>query len=337
MSRFSQKIGRRWLTPALALLLLGIGSAPVWAQGAAVRIARFQGDRAAAVSLTFDDALRDQDLHAVPLLARYGFHGTFFVVAGTVANTDEEAAKRQPGEFGGIGWPRLKALAQQGHEIANHSLTHANLCAIDDAGLEKEITQAYQLIAEKIGTPPLTFCYPGNGYDARVHQAVMRQHIFARETQYTYGGANFTPQGNAWVDDAIAHGGWIVAMIHGITEGYSPFANLDEFAQHLAYLKQHEDKVWVDTFANVARYTQERDSALLSANFHPNAVTITVTCPLDPKRYNIPLTIVIPVHNATQAVAKRASATLPVTVRADAILVDLAPSEKAVEVSWVTK
>ena len=38
-----------------------------------VRIAPFKGDKACAISYTFDDALRDQSILAAPMLEKYGF------------------------------------------------------------------------------------------------------------------------------------------------------------------------------------------------------------------------------------------------------------------------
>ena len=70
---------------------------------------------------------------------------------------------RSLGQHGGIPWPRIKELAARGHEIANHSWSHAGLMKLDDAQLDDEINKAYDRIAERIGAPPLTFCYPGNG------------------------------------------------------------------------------------------------------------------------------------------------------------------------------
>ena len=93
----------------------------------AIWVAKFKGDRLAALSFTLDDNLRDQYDVAVPLLNKYGIHATFFVISGRTADTNEEAAKKKPGDWGGISWPQLKELAAQGHEIANHTWMHTQL------------------------------------------------------------------------------------------------------------------------------------------------------------------------------------------------------------------
>src|SRR5690349_18265061 len=98
-----------------------------WAAGESsaptVRIARFAGDRAAAISYTFDDGLRDQYTVAVPMLNEVGFMGTFFVIPGKVAATVEEAERRKNDKrpWGTITWDELRRMAAQGHEIASHT------------------------------------------------------------------------------------------------------------------------------------------------------------------------------------------------------------------------
>ena len=47
-------------------------------------------------------------------------------------------------------------------------------------------------------------------------------------------------------------------MIHGIEIGYDHFPDRKIFESHLQYVKDHEAQIWADTFANVARYVQER-------------------------------------------------------------------------------
>ncbi len=306
-----------------------------------VRIAKFKGDCAAAVSFTFDDNMRDQDDVAVPMLERYGFHGTFFVVAGVTPDTKEEAAKKKAGEHGSIGWDRLKELAAAGHEIANHSWTHANLPKSDDANLEQEVNRAYERITEKIGVAPLSFCYPGNGYDDRVRKLVMQRHVADRTFQDAYGGKDFTAElANKRIDDAILDGKWLVGMIHGITTGYEPFTSPEIFEGHLKYVKSLEAKVWVDTFANVSRYIQERDASKLAAVIVPGKAVFTLTCPLDPVRYNVPLTVVIPVKGkVSKAIARRSGAEkeLPVRLCGEKLLVDAVPSEEPVTVTWIAE
>src|SRR5438874_1088243 len=80
-----------------------------------IRIAKFAGDRAAAVSYTFDDNLRDQYTLALPMLNEVGFKGTFFVIAGKTAETPKEGEQKKEDSnvrnlWGGISWPELKKM-----------------------------------------------------------------------------------------------------------------------------------------------------------------------------------------------------------------------------------
>src|SRR5262249_31045061 len=80
------------------LLVLGLIASAACAETItppAARIAQFDGDRAAAISYTFDDNLRDQYTLAVPMLNEAGFKGTFFVIAGKTAETPEDGEKRK--------------------------------------------------------------------------------------------------------------------------------------------------------------------------------------------------------------------------------------------------
>jgi peptidoglycan/xylan/chitin deacetylase (PgdA/CDA1 family) len=328
-----------FLATILVAALLAVTPATGAGGAESIHVARFQGDRAAAVSFTFDDNMRNQYELAVPMLERYGFCGTFFVIAGLTPDTDEEAAKKLAGDHGSISWQRLKEMAGRGHEIGNHSWSHPNLRELDGTKLDEEVNKAYRRIAEKIGTPPLTFCYPGNSWDNRVLEVVVRNHVAARDRLVPYGGKTFTTaKANAFIDEAITRGQPMVAMIHGITTGYEPFTSADVLENHLRYVKSRQDRIWVDTFANVSRYTQERDAAKLTSTQSPGAAAFTLECSLDPKRFDYPLTVVIPVKNVTDVQAKRQGVArlLPVEIRADRIVIQAAPSPQPVMVTWRT-
>src|SRR5262245_44670848 len=116
---------------SVAAVLFVLGAA-CGQDAVSVRIARFDGDRAAAISYTFDDNTRDQYTLAVPMLDECGFKGTFFVIAGKTAATPEEGVQKKANGnvrnlWGGISWPELKTMASHGHEIASHTWSHPAL------------------------------------------------------------------------------------------------------------------------------------------------------------------------------------------------------------------
>ncbi|HET7558998.1 MAG TPA: polysaccharide deacetylase family protein, partial [Limnochordia bacterium] len=69
------------------------------------------GEARAAVSLSFDDAAPSQLEHAIPVLDRYGLHGTFYVNPTAGGRFERDIA----------GW---RAARAHGHEVANHTLVH---------------------------------------------------------------------------------------------------------------------------------------------------------------------------------------------------------------------
>ncbi len=316
----------------------------------AIRIAKFKGDRVAAVSMTLDDGLRTQDEYAVPLLNKYGIKATFYVIPGLTPETNEEAAKKKPGDHGGMSWLRLKELAAQGHEIANHTWKHIPLTKIKDgqrvdmepAQLDAQIGKAYEAIKGHIGVAPFTFATPGNATSDGVRAAGHKYHPVLRERCERFGAwpptsKDFTAaQANAMVDRYLKKGDALVWMMHAVTEGYNAFSGPDVLEDHLKYLRSKDDVLWIDTFAHVTRYTMERDAAKLSGILSADRAEFVLTCPLDAAFFHDPLTIVLPADHATEVEAhyKKSGEKLPCEIRADKILVQVTPSDQTVEITW---
>jgi peptidoglycan/xylan/chitin deacetylase (PgdA/CDA1 family) len=304
-----------------------------------VRIAKFADDRPAAISYTFDDNLREQYTLALPMLNEVGFKATFFVIAGKTAETPAEGEKKQAdanvrGKWGGISWPELKQMADQGHEIGSHTWSHQGMTKLSPAEVDGELKKAYDAIKAHIGKPPLTLAFPGNGSSPEVQAAALKYHVAFRSYQEATSEKSTTASLNAWADKVIKDKKWGVMMTHAITDGYAAMSSPEVFHAHLKYVKGLEGQVWVDTFANVARYEKEADDAKLKVTGGGGSATVVVGGTLDPKVYDVPLTIVVDAANATSAVAKRAGKELPVRVGHGSIYVQAAPGAEPVTVTW---
>ncbi|MDQ3813188.1 MAG: polysaccharide deacetylase family protein, partial [Armatimonadota bacterium] len=227
------------------------------------RIARFAGDRAAAISYTFDDNLRDQYTLAVPMLNEVGFKGTFFVIPGATAETPQEAEKKQSLKraWGGISWPELKEMAAGGHEIASHTWSHPNLQKLPAEEVDAQFSKAYDAIKTRMGKPPLTLAFPFNASTPEVRAAALKYYVAYRAYQIGTGGKTTVASLNAWADKLVKEKKWGILMAHAIGNGYAALSDAEILRTHLKYVKIHEREMWVDTFANIARYEKERDDA----------------------------------------------------------------------------
>ena len=300
------------------------------------RIARFAGDCSAAISYTFDDGLRDQYTLAVPMLNEVGFKGTFFVIPGVTAETPDEAKHKdyEPEAWGGISWPELKEMADQGHEIASHTWSHPNLPKLPAGEVDAQLRTAYDAIKTRIGKPPLTLAFPFNASTPKVEAAALKYHVAYRAYQTSTGGTSTVESINAWADKLVRDKSWGVLMIHGIAKGYAALSDPETLRTHFKYVKSRERDIRVDTFANIARYEKERDDAKLKLSGEAGNLTCVVRGTLDPQRYDVPLTIVIDAAGVTSARAERAGEELQPQIRNGSIHVQAAPSTQPVVITW---
>lgn len=91
------------------------------------------------VAFTFDDGFASTFEHGLPVLERYGKSATVYVVTGLVgtrANWTGEAA------FPLADWAMIRDAAGKGHDIGNHTMTHARLGNLSAAEQQVEIAGA---------------------------------------------------------------------------------------------------------------------------------------------------------------------------------------------------
>jgi len=101
------------------------------------------------IVITFDDGYKDVYENAYPIMKKYGFRGTLFVIDKLI------------GAPGYVNLAMLKQLAKEGWEIGGHSRTHRNLTNLEPEELSKEI-----FLTNYINSP--VFAYPAGKHNETV-------------------------------------------------------------------------------------------------------------------------------------------------------------------------
>ncbi len=114
------------------------------------------------VVLTFDDGGEDNYKVAFPMLKKFGFTATFFVITGPADR----------GKEGQMTWDQLREMAAAGMSVQSHTVSHPDLRGVSRARLETEMVESRQAIAVAIGEPSYVLCYPAGAYNTKVIEAV---------------------------------------------------------------------------------------------------------------------------------------------------------------------
>ncbi|MFI0981566.1 polysaccharide deacetylase family protein [Streptomyces sp. NPDC021093] len=127
------------------------------------------------VLITFDDGYEGVHRHALPALVKHGFRSSLFVSTGWLRGRYEG-----PGALDTmLDWDQVRELAAAGAEIGGHSHSHPQLDQLDDDGLRYEVLRCRELVADELGSAPVSFAYP-YGYSSRRVRAAVRDAGFGQ-------------------------------------------------------------------------------------------------------------------------------------------------------------
>jgi peptidoglycan/xylan/chitin deacetylase (PgdA/CDA1 family) len=102
------------------------------------------------VILTFDDGYKSQYTTVKPILDKYGFKGTFYVVCNYAQKIDTDR----------MNWTEIKVLHQQGHDIGSHTMNHADLTQLPAYRIDYEIGTSKQCLIGNGINDVTSFAYP---------------------------------------------------------------------------------------------------------------------------------------------------------------------------------
>ena len=126
------------------------------------------------LAITFDDGLRDFLTGATPVLQRYGFAATLYVVTGYVGKTSRWSRPLGEADRPMLSWSELRSLSEHGIECGAHTHSHPQLDLMPPAGALGEILRSKSSLEDHLGRAVQTFAYP-HGYACRTTRKLVRQ------------------------------------------------------------------------------------------------------------------------------------------------------------------
>ncbi len=142
-----------------------------------------------SLSLVFDDAYFDFYEQVFPLLQEFGLKATLAVPVNYILDScdlpvgerlraiaDDPYGNYEQGPF--CTWEELRELADQGVEIASHSLNHVNLTA-EGVDLDAEIVESKRILEQRLEREIRTFVYPYGKMNRKVHDFTKAHYRYA--------------------------------------------------------------------------------------------------------------------------------------------------------------
>ncbi|MCX6285503.1 MAG: polysaccharide deacetylase family protein [Bacteroidetes bacterium] len=314
----------------LALLLLSLnfiyiasanteGNGQTASSGPDYWIGRWYKFKKAAFTVSFDDNYRFQVVYATPLLNQHNYKATYFIVTNRV------------GKGWAPGWDTLNMLASQGHEIASHSKNHADFTYLSQHpefadSMRREFRDSRDTINARIPSQQCeTFAWPfgsvnivsteiSANYYMACRGSIDRFEDSVPDNYYNIYSQHIyhdTPleSVNGYIDTILKYDGWLVERWHGFrvmhdTNGYEP-VYIGDFREHLNYIAQNENNLWITTLGKVVKYMRERDVSSLwfvDSTGYKVQFNLSNNLPDTLFHYNVPLSIRVKAHGKIENV-----------------------------------
>jgi len=115
-----------------------------------------------SVAITFDDGFQNFFSFARPLLKKYGYTATIFLVTDKINSNDNDF----------LSWEEILRLREEGFSFGAHTCSHAVLTLLPTEQVRREIMESKKMIEEKLGEKVEFFSYPYGGFNSETQNIV---------------------------------------------------------------------------------------------------------------------------------------------------------------------
>jgi peptidoglycan/xylan/chitin deacetylase (PgdA/CDA1 family) len=172
------------------------------------------------VTLTFDDGYDNEYTQGLPLLQKYGFNSTQFIITGLIGTT------------GYMTSAQVKSFEGTGSEMASHTVTHDDMLTETKTQYDSELSQSQTQLQQWIGAPVTDLAFPNGLYNKAIVTDTAKYYTGSRgvedglnskdnfnvydiKVQNVYNTTT-TAQVADWVAQAQATKTWLVLVYHSI-------------------------------------------------------------------------------------------------------------------------
>jgi len=113
------------------------------------------------ILITFDDGYEDNYQVAYPILQRYHYKATIFLITDFVGNNSRY-----------LTWKQIKEMSDNGINFESHTLSHIILPKASDEELHAQLIKSKEALEWRLGKKVEFLAYPGGKYDQRIIQSV---------------------------------------------------------------------------------------------------------------------------------------------------------------------
>lgn len=103
--------------------------------------------------ITFDDGYRDNYENAFPVLQRYGYKGTFYIITGMVGQKDRVTNEH------------IREMVSSGMSMGSHTVNHLALAELSPRQVEEELTASKKKLEDILGKAVDSISYPKGSFN----------------------------------------------------------------------------------------------------------------------------------------------------------------------------